>query len=160
MTTNSWLTLLRHTCYCVINCCTGISGQEGRIYDCSPPANISKFEFSRDVSFNLRARFHNSMTLQIIISSAAIRDRQKFKSPMLRAWGQPYIWPSCLERPVPIFLECFLDELPFEGGRHNHTGAWQKYIFSSAWHLCVLMITASKLKYESVIIVPELMITL
>ena len=30
---------------------TGISGQEGRIYDCSPPANISKFEFSRDVFF-------------------------------------------------------------------------------------------------------------
>ena len=33
----------------VIIFCTGISGQEGRIYDCSPPANISKFEFSRDV---------------------------------------------------------------------------------------------------------------
>ena len=67
---------------------TGISGQEGRIYDCSPPANISKFEFSRDVFFNLRARFHNLMTLQIIISSAANRDRQKFKSPMLRAGGR------------------------------------------------------------------------
>ena len=30
---------------------TGISGQEGRIYDCSPLANISKYEFSRDVFF-------------------------------------------------------------------------------------------------------------
>ena len=38
---------------------TGITGQEGRIYDCSPPANISKFGFSRDVFFYLRARFHN-----------------------------------------------------------------------------------------------------
>ena len=26
---------------------TGISMQEGRIYDCSPPANISTFEVSR-----------------------------------------------------------------------------------------------------------------
>ena len=70
------------------NFITGISWQEGRIYDCSPLANISKFEFSRDVFFNLRARFHNLMTLQIIISSAANHDCQKFKSPMLRAGGR------------------------------------------------------------------------
>ena len=66
---------------------TGISGQEGHIYDCSPPANISTFEHLRDIFFNLRARFLNLMTLQIIISSAVNRDHQKFKSPMLRAGG-------------------------------------------------------------------------
>ena len=30
---------------------TGISGQESHIYDCRPPANVSKFEYSRDVFF-------------------------------------------------------------------------------------------------------------
>ena len=66
---------------------TNISGQEGHIYDCSPLANISKFEFSRNVFFNLRARFHNLMTLQIIISSAANHNRQKFQFLMLKAGG-------------------------------------------------------------------------
>jgi len=73
---------------CTTTIITGISGQEGRVYDCRPPANMSKFKFSRNVFFPLRARFHNLMTLQIIISSAANHDRQTFKSPMLRARGR------------------------------------------------------------------------